>query len=46
MGYKPDMMIYHANCADGFGAAWAAWYFSPCTLAGTRGHPPAPGDFL
>jgi len=19
------MMIYHANCADGFGAAWAAW---------------------
>lgn len=23
--YKPDMMIYHANCADGFGAAWAAW---------------------
>lgn len=25
MAYKPDMMIYHANCADGFGAAWAAW---------------------
>lgn len=25
MTYKPDMMIYHANCADGFGAAWAAW---------------------
>ena len=23
--YQPDMMIYHANCADGFGAAWAAW---------------------
>lgn len=23
--YKPDMMIYHADCADGFGAAWAAW---------------------
>jgi len=23
--YKPDIMIYHANCADGFGAAWAAW---------------------
>lgn len=23
--YRPDMMIYHANCADGFGAAWAAW---------------------
>ena len=23
--YKPDVMLYHANCADGFGAAWAAW---------------------
>lgn len=25
MTYKPDIMLYHANCADGFGAAWAAW---------------------
>lgn len=25
MTYQPDMMLYHANCADGFGAAWAAW---------------------
>lgn len=25
MTYKPDLMIYHAHCADGFGAAWAAW---------------------
>lgn len=25
MTYKPDIVIYHANCADGFGAAWAAW---------------------
>jgi oligoribonuclease NrnB/cAMP/cGMP phosphodiesterase (DHH superfamily) len=25
MTYQPDMMIYHAHCADGFGAAWAAW---------------------
>lgn len=23
--YRPDIMIYHADCADGFGAAWAAW---------------------
>lgn len=23
--WKPDVMLYHANCADGFGAAWAAW---------------------
>lgn len=25
MTYQPDIMIYHAQCADGFGAAWAAW---------------------
>lgn len=25
MAYQPDVMLYHANCADGFGAAWAAW---------------------
>lgn len=25
MAWKPNMMIYHAHCADGFGAAWAAW---------------------
>lgn len=25
MTYKPDIMLYHAHCADGFGAAWAAW---------------------
>lgn len=23
MDYKPDICIYHGNCADGFGAAWA-----------------------
>lgn len=23
--YQPDVMLYHAQCADGFGAAWAAW---------------------
>lgn len=23
MNYKPDLCIYHGNCADGFGAAWA-----------------------
>lgn len=25
MTWKPDVVLYHANCADGFGAAWAAW---------------------
>lgn len=23
--YKPDVVLYHDNCADGFGAAWACW---------------------
>jgi oligoribonuclease NrnB/cAMP/cGMP phosphodiesterase (DHH superfamily) len=23
--WKPDICIYHANCLDGFGAAWAVW---------------------
>jgi uncharacterized protein len=23
--WKPDICIYHGNCADGFGAAWAIW---------------------
>ena len=23
--YKPDIVIYHDQCADGFGAAWACW---------------------
>jgi hypothetical protein len=22
---RPDICIYHGNCADGFGAAWAVW---------------------
>lgn len=25
MTWKPDIVIYHDNCADGFGAAWACW---------------------
>lgn len=23
--YRPDLVIYHDQCADGFGAAWACW---------------------
>lgn len=23
--WKPDICIYHGNCLDGFGAAWAIW---------------------
>lgn len=25
MDWTPDTVIYHASCADGFGAAWACW---------------------
>lgn len=25
MDWKPDLCIYHGNCDDGFGAAWAIW---------------------
>jgi hypothetical protein len=25
MDWTPDTVIYHDNCADGFGAAWACW---------------------
>lgn len=25
MTWKPDLCIYHGNCDDGFGAAWAIW---------------------
>ncbi len=25
MTWKPDICIYHGNCDDGFGAAWAVW---------------------
>jgi oligoribonuclease NrnB/cAMP/cGMP phosphodiesterase (DHH superfamily) len=24
-GWQPDICIYHGNCDDGFGAAWAIW---------------------
>jgi len=26
MGIKPVVVIYHGNCTDGFGAAYAAWF--------------------
>lgn len=25
MNWTPEIVIYHAQCADGFGAAWACW---------------------
>lgn len=25
MAWKPDVVVYHGGCDDGFGAAWACW---------------------
>ena len=38
----PDIVLYHADCFDGFGAAWAVWKkfpnarFSPSNTANLR----------
>ncbi len=39
---KPDLCIYHGNCADGFTAAWAVWRCWPDIAfhAGVYGEPP------
>lgn len=39
--WKPDLCIYHGNCVDGFGAAWAIWRKWPdCEfVAGFYGKP-------
>ncbi|MCP9446159.1 MAG: phosphohydrolase [Nitrospira sp.] len=40
----PDVVLYHADCSDGFGAAWAIWkkYPSARFLAVKHGVPPPP----
>jgi oligoribonuclease NrnB/cAMP/cGMP phosphodiesterase (DHH superfamily) len=41
----PDIVLYHAECADGFGAAWAIWKRFPSAryLAVKHGFPPPDG---
>lgn len=41
----PDVVLYHAECLDGFGAAWAIWKRFPSAqfVAAKHGLPP-PGD--
>lgn len=41
----PDIVLYHAECMDGFGAAWAIWKKFPNArfLPVKHGHPP-PSD--
>ncbi len=38
----PSVVLYHAECADGFGAAWAIWKQFPSTrfIAVKHGNPP------
>ena len=42
---EPTVVLYHADCADGFGAAWALWKKYPDAqyLPVEHGHPPAFG---
>ncbi len=41
----PSVVLYHAECADGFGAAWALWRQFPAAkfIAVKHGNPPPPG---
>jgi hypothetical protein len=33
MSYEPNICLYHADCSDGFGAAWSIWRrFPSCTF--------------
>lgn len=38
----PNVVLYHADCSDGFGAAWAIWKQFPHSrfIAVKHGHPP------
>ena len=38
----PDLVLYHAECTDGFGAAWAIWKRYPEAefVPANHGHPP------
>jgi len=41
----PEVVLYHGDCTDGFGAAWALWKQFPKAqfLAVKHGHPPPQG---
>ncbi|MGH7232817.1 MAG: phosphoesterase [Nitrospiraceae bacterium] len=44
-GHAPEMVLYHAECSDGFGAAWALWKRFPAAryIPVKHGYPP-PAD--
>src|SRR5574341_894351 len=41
----PDVVLYHAECLDGFGSAWAIWKRFPSAryVPVKHGFPPPPG---
>jgi hypothetical protein len=41
----PDVVLFHADCSDGFGAAWAVWKRFPTAqfTPVKHGYPPPPG---
>ncbi len=41
---SPNIVLYHAECSDGFGAAWAIWKQFPHArfIPVKHGHPPPP----
>jgi uncharacterized protein len=43
--FEPEVVLYHADCPDGFGAAWAVWTRCPTArfMMVRHGHPPPDG---
>ncbi len=43
--FEPEVVLYHADCPDGFGAAWAVWTRCPTArfVMARHGQPPPDG---
>lgn len=44
--FEPEVVLYHADCPDGFGAAWAVWTRCPTAQFVTARHGQPPPDGL
>ncbi len=44
--FEPEVVLYHADCPDGFGAAWAVWTCCPTARFVTARHGQPPPDGL
>ncbi len=44
--FEPEVVLYHADCSDGFGAAWAVWTRCPTARFVTARHGQPPPDGL